>query len=104
MNEWHAIKYMFSHRFKGAMAKFIVTVICTIVFDLTVAIVDGVGLGLILSLIHILLGHGEYDADTLKKEYERDLAKGMNPEVPRHYFRNDDPNEDVLVTLSLIHI
>ena len=37
-------------------------------------------------------------ADTLKKEYERDLAKGMNPEVPRHYFRNDDPNEDVLVT------
>lgn len=22
----------------------------------------------------------------------------MNPEVPRHYFRNDDPNEDVLVT------
>ena len=45
-----------------------------------------------------ILGHGEYDADTLKKEYERDLAKGMNPEVPRHYFRNDDPNEDVLVT------
>ena len=45
-----------------------------------------------------VLGHGEYDADTLKKEYERDLAKGMNPEVPRHYFRNDDPNEDVLVT------
>ena len=47
---------------------------------------------------HSRLGHGEYDADTLKKEYERDLAKGMNPEVPRHYFRNDDPNEDVLVT------
>ena len=45
-----------------------------------------------------VLGHGEYDADTLKKEYERDLAKGMNPELPRHYFRNDDPNEDVLVT------
>ena len=45
-----------------------------------------------------VLGHGEYDADTLKKEYERDLAKGMNPEVPRHYFRNDDPNGDVLVT------
>ena len=45
-----------------------------------------------------VLGHGEYDADTLKREYERDLAKGMNPEVPRHYFRNDDPNEDVLVT------
>ena len=23
MNEWHAIRYMFSHRFKGAMAKFV---------------------------------------------------------------------------------
>ena len=45
-----------------------------------------------------VLGHGEYDANTLKQEYERDLAKGMNPVVPRHYFRNDDPNQDVLVT------
>ena len=45
-----------------------------------------------------VLGHGEYDSDTLKKEYERDLAKGLNPDVPRHYFRNDDPSADVLVT------
>ena len=45
-----------------------------------------------------ILGHGEYDSDTLKKEYERDLAKGLNPDVPKHYFRNDDPSADVLVT------
>ena len=45
-----------------------------------------------------VLGHGEYDSDTLKKEYERDLAKGMNPDVPRHYFRDDDPSLDILVT------
>ena len=45
-----------------------------------------------------VLGHGEYDSDTLKKEYERDLAKGLNPDVPKHYFRNDDPSADVLVT------
>lgn len=37
-------------------------------------------------------GHPEYDADTLKKEYERDLAKGMNPMIPLNYFPNDDPN------------
>ncbi len=48
MNEWESIRYMFRHRFKGAIAKFVVTMICTIVFDLTVAIVVGVGLGLIL--------------------------------------------------------
>lgn len=45
-----------------------------------------------------VLGHSEYDSDTLKKEYERDLAKGLNPDVPKHYFRNDDPSADVLVT------
>ena len=45
-----------------------------------------------------VLGHGEYDSDTLKKEYERDMAKGLNPDVPAHYFRNDDPDEEVFVT------
>lgn len=45
-----------------------------------------------------VLGHGEYDSDTLKSEYERDLAKGMNPEIPKHYFHNDDPCSDILVT------
>ena len=39
-----------------------------------------------------VLGHGEVRRRR-PKEYERDLVKGMNPEVPRHYFRNDDPNE-----------
>lgn len=45
-----------------------------------------------------VLGHSEYDSDTLKLEYERDLAKGMAPQVPRHYFRNDDPSNEILVT------
>lgn len=45
-----------------------------------------------------VLGHGEYDSDTLKKEYERDLAKGLNPDVPQHYFKGDDPDDEILVT------
>ncbi len=45
-----------------------------------------------------VLGHSEYDSDTLKLEYERDLAKGLNPELPKHYFNHDDPGDDVLVT------
>lgn len=36
-------------------------------------------------------GHSEYDANTLELEYRRDLARGMNPSVPRHYFPGDDP-------------
>ena len=36
-------------------------------------------------------GHSEYDPLTLKEEYERDLAKGMDPIVPRNYFPDDDP-------------
>lgn len=53
MNEWHAIRYMFSHKFKGAVAKFLVTMVCTIVFDLTVAIAVGVALGLILMVARL---------------------------------------------------
>ena len=39
MNEWSAIRYVFRRKFKGAIAKFAITMACTIVFDLTVAIV-----------------------------------------------------------------
>ena len=38
-------------------------------------------------------GHSEYDAETLKEEYERDLAKGMNIQIPYHYFPDDDPSK-----------
>lgn len=48
MNEWSTIKYIFSHKFKGAMLKFIVTMLATILFDLTVAIVIGVVVSLVL--------------------------------------------------------
>lgn len=38
-----------------------------------------------------MTGHLEYDGDTLDREYKRDLAKGLEPEVPRHYYPLDDP-------------
>jgi len=37
-------------------------------------------------------GHSEYDAETLKNEYERDLAKGMDIQIPHHYFPCDNPS------------
>jgi len=36
-------------------------------------------------------GHSEYDADSLKWEYDRDVAKGMDITLPRNYYPNDDP-------------
>ena len=36
-----------------------------------------------------LTGHMEYDRDTLKKEYERDLAKGLPIKPPANYFTDD---------------
>jgi homoserine O-succinyltransferase len=33
-----------------------------------------------------LLGHFEYQTETLKEEYLRDKAKGLSTEVPRNYF------------------
>ncbi|MDA3958821.1 homoserine O-succinyltransferase [Oceanispirochaeta sp.] len=43
-------------------------------------------------------GHSEYDPLTLKEEYERDLAKGMNPIIPRNYFPEDDPSKEPRVS------
>lgn len=39
-------------------------------------------------------GHLEYDRDTLKNEYIRDLKKGISPQIPKHYFKNDDPSQE----------
>ncbi len=47
MNEWQTIRYIFSHRFKGAMLEFAATMLATILFDLTVAILIGVLIGLV---------------------------------------------------------
>ena len=38
-----------------------------------------------------ITGHSEYDPLTLKQEYERDRAKGMDIDVPKNYFPYDDP-------------
>lgn len=37
-----------------------------------------------------VIGHSEYDRDTLASEYFRDKNKGINIEMPYNYFPNDD--------------
>lgn len=44
-----------------------------------------------------VMGHSEYDADTLKNEYFRDLDKGLNPKIPVNYFPDDDPKKKPVV-------
>lgn len=44
-----------------------------------------------------ITGHSEYDVGTLDAEYRRDLDKGLNPKIPKHYYLDDNPeNEPVL--------
>ena len=47
MNEWHNIAFYVRHRFKSSMAIFLVTMLATVSFDLTQAII----IGLILSVV-----------------------------------------------------
>lgn len=43
-------------------------------------------------------GHFEYDADTLAREYFRDVDRQLPIAVPRNYFPGDDPTKPPLVT------
>lgn len=38
-----------------------------------------------------IFNHFEYDSETLKQEYERDIAKGAPTAIPVNYFPGDDP-------------
>ena len=42
-------------------------------------------------------GHSEYDPETLKNEYERDIAKGLDIDVPANYFPENNPENDPIV-------
>ena len=44
-----------------------------------------------------ITGHSEYSPRTLDFEYHRDLAKGINPSIPKHYYRDDDPEKEPIV-------
>lgn len=45
-----------------------------------------------------VLGHPEYDRNTLDTEYKRDLAKGLSIKVPHNYYKDDNPDNEPLLT------
>jgi len=44
-----------------------------------------------------VMGHSEYDPETLQGEYLRDLNKGLKIAVPKNYFKDDNPNNEIIV-------
>jgi SulP family sulfate permease len=48
MNEWHSIRFYFSHRLKHAIIAFVITLIATVVLDLTQAILIGFGISTLI--------------------------------------------------------
>ncbi len=45
-----------------------------------------------------ITGHSEYDADTLAKEYFRDVDKGLPIDVPANYFPDNNPENPPIVS------
>ncbi|MGO4927356.1 homoserine O-succinyltransferase [Fundicoccus sp. Sow4_D5] len=39
------------------------------------------------------LGHLEYDRQTLKQEYDRDISRGLEQAIPNGYYPEDDPEK-----------
>lgn len=47
---------------------------------------------------YFITGHSEYDRDTIAQEYFRDRDKGIDIQIPYHYFPEDDPTRIPQVT------
>ena len=45
-----------------------------------------------------ITGHSEYDRDTLKKEYLRDVNAGLEIDIPVNYFPDDNPDNIPVIT------
>ncbi|MCR5823689.1 MAG: homoserine O-succinyltransferase [Lachnospiraceae bacterium] len=45
-----------------------------------------------------VMGHPEYDRITLDKEYKRDLAKGIDPDIPKNYYPDNDPKKEPVLS------
>lgn len=72
MNEWKNIKYIFSKKFKGAISKFLITMMATVVFDLTQAIIIGVifsSLIFIIKISNLDIVINEVDETRLNSDY-----------------------------------
>ncbi len=83
MNEWDAIGFMFSHRFKTGVLTFLVTFLATITLDLTQAII----IGGILSAGIFINQVANLEVDVRTVDVERMRARGMDLKTDCRYIR-----------------
>ncbi len=70
--------------------------------DITV-LADSDEVGMFLSIAEdgrkiFIMGHPEYDRNTLDNEYKRDMKKGLNPDIPANYYPEDNPENKPFLT------
>lgn len=68
MNEWHEIRHIFKRGFKSEIAQYLITLVATVVFDLTIAIVIGIAFSLLAFISRVLevrLDHSMVDESRL---------------------------------------
>ncbi len=71
MNNWPSIKYMFKRKFAGAIIQYLATMIVTVVFDLTVAIIVGIVCALVAfakSAAHIHVSSSGVNAQRMENK------------------------------------
>ena len=70
MNDWDDIKFIFQHKFKTGMAKFLITMSATVILDLTQAILIGVAFAsfmVIVKLTDIEITIADIESDRLEE-------------------------------------
>lgn len=77
MNEWNEIKFIFGKKFKPAIVEFTITMIATVMFDLTIAILIGVFSGMMIFILK--------DAELKIDVSEVDLKRIKDHEVSENH-------------------
>jgi SulP family sulfate permease len=81
MNDWENIHYIFGHRFKTGMAKFGITMVATVVLDLTQAIIIGVAFSTFLVVVKLT----DLEINVSEIDNQRLEEVGMKlPVIPEH--------------------
>jgi len=76
MNEWHAIKSIFGKKIKTAISQFLITMLATVIFDLTVAIIIGV----VFSIAMFIIKVSDMQISVTKVDVNRLDIERVNPD------------------------
>lgn len=76
MNEWETIKSIFGKKIKTAIFQFLITMIATVIFDLTIAILIGVAFSLIMFVVKV----SDMQVTVSEVDVEKLDTERVNPE------------------------